>query len=253
MKKMILFSFLLAFFFTGALAHGHSLWMNVDNDRPDVGQAVQIEIGWGHKFPRDEVIKKEMLNEVYALNSNGARVPLRQISTTLFEFIPSAEGIYTVLANIHPGFLSKTTEGYKLQSKKGLDDVVSCFRFDIRAKVFIHVGDKGQTSEKAVGDPLEIVPLMDPSQLGEGAVLPVKVLFQGEFLHNADVKATYEGFSDQPMTFAFATKTDREGVARIKILKKGNWIVNVLHEVPYPDRDECDKYRYNYSFTFRVK
>ena len=63
----------------------------------------------------------------------------------------------------------------------------------------------------------------------------------------------YEGYSDKPMTFALSAKTDENGIAEIEILKKGNWVVNVLHEFPYPDTNECDKYRYNYCFTFKVK
>jgi uncharacterized GH25 family protein len=134
-----------------------------------------------------------------------------------------------------------------------LENAVSCFRFDIRAKAVIHVGDGIKMPKQGAGDPLEIIPLKSIRELKEGELLPIKVLFDGEALPRADVKATYEGFSDQPNTYAFATKTDGEGKARIKILKKGNWVINVLHEAPYSDPEECDKYRYNYSLTFQIK
>ena len=55
------------------------------------------------------------------------------------------------------------------------------------------------------------------------------------------------------LTFALGTKTDKNGTARIKLLEKGNWLVNVMYEVPYPDKEECDNYRYNYSFTFVIQ
>ncbi|MDL1962673.1 MAG: DUF4198 domain-containing protein [Deltaproteobacteria bacterium] len=253
MKNRFLLFLLLPFCFSASLARAHSLWLNIDDDRPEAGQKVQIEIGWGHKFPRDEVIKEGFLNEVYALDSKGARILIKQVSPTEFEFVPTAQGCYAILANIHPGFLSKTTEGYKLQPKKGLENVVSCFRYDIRAKAVMNVGDSVKMPDQPVGDPLEIIPLKHGRHLKQGEILPVKVIYNGKALAFADVRATYAGFSDQPNTFALSTKTDKDGTARIKLLEKGSWLVNVMYEVPYPDKEECDNYRYNYSFTFAVQ
>ena len=253
MRKMFLFLLFLALLFTGRFAHAHWLWLNIDDDQPKIGQAVQIEIGWGHKFPKDEVIKEGFLNQVYALDSRGAKIPLKQISPTELEFVPTAPGTYMILGDIHPGFLSKTTEGYKLQAKKGLENVLSCFRFDMRAKAIVNVGDREEMPDQHVGDLLEIIPLKNPKRLKEGEIFPVKVIYDQKPLPSVDVRATYAGFSDQPNTFALSTMTDNEGVAKIKISKKGKWLVNVMHEVPYPDLGECDKYRYIYSFTFAVE
>jgi uncharacterized GH25 family protein len=253
MKKIFLFFLLLPFYFSAPSARAHSLWLNIDDYQPKVGQAIHVEIGWGHKFPKDEEITEKFLNQVYALNSKGEKISLKKISPSRFEFMPKTTGVYTILANIKPGFLSKTTEGYKLQSKKGLENVVFCFRFDIQAKAIVNVGDSKKIPDQFVGDPLEIIPLKNLRLLKEGDIFPVKVIFNGKELPNVDVRATYAGFSVQPNTFALSTKTDKRGVARINILKKGKWVVNVLHEVPYPDPEECDRYRYNYCFTFEVK
>ena len=239
--------------FVASPSQAHFLWLNIDNDQPEVGEPVGIQIGWGHKFPKDEVIKEGFLNQVYALDSKGTKIPLKQISPTEFEFVPGTEGTYTIAATIHPGFLTKTTEGYKLTPKRGLENVVSCFRFDIRAKAVITAGDGEVRFDQLVGDPLEIVPHKSPRYLKEGELFRITVVYNGKPLPSTEVRATYAGFSDKPNTFALSTQTDEQGVARIKILKKGNWLVNVTHELPYPDREECDKYRYNSSFTFRVK
>lgn len=253
MKKSIIYPLLMVALFISSPSWAHSLWLIIDNYKPEVGQKVNVEIGWGHKFPKDEIMKEGFLNQVYALDQKGIKISLKQVSQTEFEFIPRAEGVYIILANIHPGFLTKTTEGYKLEPKKGLKNVVSCFRFDIRAKAIVNAGDSKKMPDQGVCDPLEITPLKDPKLLKEGDIFPVKVIFNGKALPHVDVRATYAGFSDQPNTFALSTKTNEKGVARIKILKKGKWMVNVLHEVPYPDPEECDKYRYNYCFTFEVK
>ena len=253
MRKMLLFLLLIPFLFTGNLAYAHCLWLNINNDQPRIGQAVQIEIGWGHKFPKDEVIKEGFLNQVYALDSKGTKIPLKQISPTEFEFLPTAQDTYMILGNIHPGFLSKTTDGYKMQSKKGLENVFSCFRFDMRTKAVMNVGDKEEMPDHFVGDTLEIIPLKNPKHLKQGEILPVKVIYNKKPLPSVDIQATYAGFSDQPNTFALCTKTDNKGIARIKVLQKGSWLIKILHEVLYPDQDECDTYRYIYSFTFTAE
>jgi len=253
MKKIFLFVLILPFCFSTPIVNAHRLWLNIDNEQAKIGQPVRIEIGWGHKFPKDEVIEEKFLHHVYALDSKNAKMPLKQISLTEFEFVPGEEGAYTILADIHPGFLSKTTEGYKLRSKTGLDNVIFCFRYDIRAKSIVYVGKKGEMSDQATGDILEIIPLTDTRDLKKGVIFPVKVLYDGKPLSSVDVKATYAGFSDQSNTFAATTKTDERGVAQIKILKKGNWMVNVMYETPYPNTEKCDKYRYNTCFTFRVR
>ena len=239
--------------FTGSDLYAHCLWLIPDNDRPEAGQTVSIEIGWGHKFPKDEVIKEGLLKEIYALNVRGERFPVRQVSRTRYSFSPQERGVYTLVADIHPGFLSKTTQGYKLKPKRGLKGVISCFRFDMRAKTLIHVGNTGKIPDKHAGDILEILPLRNPLEVKQNDLFPVKVIFRGKALSNAEVKATYAGFSNQPSTYAFHTKTDENGVARIKLLNGGQWVVNVLHEIPYSDREECDKLRYNYCLTFRIR
>lgn len=253
MKRFFIALSVIVCFFAASPVHAHFLWLNIDNDQPGLNETVQVEIGWGHKFPKDEVIKEGFLNQVYALDSRGAKIPLKQISPTEFEFVPIAQGTYMISADIHPGFLSKTTEGYKLKPKKGLENVVSCFRFDIRAKAIVNVGNREIMPDQRVGYPLEIIPLKNPKHSKKGEIFPVKVIYDGKALASVDVRATYAGFSDQPNTFALSAMTDNEGMARIKILEKGKWLVNVIHEVPYPNTEECDKYRYNYCFTFEVK
>jgi uncharacterized GH25 family protein len=253
LRKFFISLLVMTALFMATPSQAHFLWLNIDNDQPEMGQSVPIEIGWGHKFPKDEVIKEGFLNQVYALDSKGTKIPLKQISPTEFEFVPTVEGIYTISANIHPGFLTKTTEGYRLTSKRGLKNAVSCFRFDIRAKAIVNAGCGEEVPEQGVGDPLEIIPHKNLRYVRGGEIFPITVLYNGKALPSANVRATYAGFSDKPNTFALTTMTDEEGVARIKILKKGKWLVNVMHEVPYPDHEECDKYRYNASFTFEVK
>ena len=103
------------------------------------------------------------------------------------------------------------------------------------------------------GIPLKSSPWKTRSVLNRGSVFSLKVLFNGAPLADAEVHATYAGFSDQPFTFALTVKTDREGMAGIRLLEKGEWFVSVTHETPYPDNKECDTEKYNATITFDVK
>lgn len=239
--------------FATVSAQAHMLWLNVDDDTPAPGKAVQIKIGWGHQFPAGEEMKEGTLNRIYALDESGNEIPLKQISSAQYSFVPEKEGAYRITANISPGFLSKTTDGYKLQPKKGLEDVLSCFRYDMRTKAVISAGGKGEKVGIPAGDKLEIIPLKDPTALKKGETFPLKVIYDGKPLSNAEIKATYEGFSDKPHTFAEAVTTDSKGEANVKITEKGHWLISVTHKIPYHDPEECDDYRYNHTFTFNAE
>lgn len=53
------------------------------------------------------------------------------------------EGTYLALAKRKEGFFTKTTEGYKRQSKKGLKNVVQCGYYGMYAKAIVDV-EKGE-------------------------------------------------------------------------------------------------------------
>ena len=109
----------------------------------------------------------------------------------------------------------------------------------------------GDVFSKTLGHKLEIIPLKDPSNLREGDYMPIKVIFEGKPLR-APVAATYAGFSTDK-AIAYATKTNKEGMAKIKIIKSGIWLVIVKHKVPYPDPAECDTISCSSALTFEVK
>jgi len=250
-KIVILYSLIILLF--ASIVYAHDLWLNAKNYFPKPGEVVTIELGWGHRFPTDEVIKEGWLESIYAISPKGENISLKKLDPTHFSFIPQIPGIYFVAAQIKPGFLTKTTEGYKLQTKKGLKNIITCFHYDKRAKAIIQVGNKGDGMSQKVGHPLKLIPLKAPAQLKEGDTFPLKVIFRGKPLSKTYLFATYAGFSEKKNTFAYTTMTDEKGVGSIKILKKGKWMVKVEHKLPYPDKEECDEYLYGATLTFEVR
>lgn len=254
MKKIILTAAAaLCVFFIQAAAHAHMLWLMPDNYNPQAGEKVVVKIGWGHSFPGDEKIKEGMLNRIYYIAPDGSRGVLKKIDIEHYSFIPKTPGFYLIGAEIKPGFMTKTTTGRKRQTKKGLDNAIDCFRFDIRGKTIIKAGNGTEGLSGSVKHPLEIVPLKETGNLKKGDVLPVKILFNGKPLKGAELNASYAAFkgADHHKS-AVTVNTGHDGIARIKLSQKDGWIIMLRHKFPYQDKTVCDDYMYAATLTFEI-
>lgn len=253
MKRLsILAAILIVLLTVASPVQAHFLWLNSGKGPARVGQPLPITIGWGHCFPVSEKCDPARLLEPKALSPIGEPVRLIKKSPLAYALTPTRPGTYLVLAAYEPGFLTKTTQGYKHQDKKGLKEVLFCFRYDLRAKALVTV-EGGAGYDQRAGDVLEITPLVDVSRLKTGDTLPVKVWFRGKPLPGAEIEATYAGFSQQPNQFAFHGRTDAQGVAKVKLLGPGVQLIAVTHKEPYPDKNTCDQQLYRYTLTFHLR
>jgi len=238
-------------------AIAHDMWLEVRDYTPQVGEEITLTLGYGHYLPAREFMDQKDLEEIYMLDQEGKRIGIKPYSDVEFRGDKplKQEGTCLVVAKKKGGFFTKTTEGYKRgHTKKGLKNVISCTFSAKYSKAIVNVGKAGgKNFSKALGHDLEIIPLADPGDLTEGDYLPVKVTFKGKPLSSNHVFATYVGFSTEKNTFAYATKTDKKGIAKIKMLKSGVWLITTSHIEDYPDPQECDQYKFASSLTFEVK
>ena len=63
---------------------------------------------------------------------------------------------------------------------------------------------------------------------------------------------TYDTFTDEANTFGYTTRTDKEGIANIKLIHNGTWLLIAKDEAPYPDTSVCDLQRWAATLTFYV-
>lgn len=233
-------------------SQAHMFWLLADQDNPKVNQPVQVEIGFGHKFPKDEEIKAERLSSVKAVGPDGQEVALKKISTTRYELVPSQKGVYVIAAQMAPGFVTRTPKGMKMGTKKEVPDANLCFRFDFAGKTLVNVDAPKQGFDRLAQSALEIVPLKNLDALKVGETLPVKVLFQGKPLAGAKIEFTHEG-ADPQNPFAVLGKTDAQGEIQVKLDKPGRWLLDASHKTPYSNPEECDENFYRASLTWRVR
>jgi len=234
-------------------ALAHFPWLNAVDYTPPEGSALELNIGWGHAYPFAPFLKKEAV-EGLSLTGPDTHCPKLEfvsdieIKSTESLTIP---GAYIIAATRIPGFHTKTAQGYKSSSKKGLDHVLSCSFSHMSMKAVINVGDGKGVVDKPVGHDLEIVLMKNPVDVRAGEAMPVKVLYKQK-PWSGMIFATYAGFSTEKETFAYATKTDKNGQGKIRMLQPGVWLLKVSQEETYPDPLECDIESYVASLTFEV-
>ncbi|RKY23471.1 MAG: hypothetical protein DRP62_05810 [Planctomycetota bacterium] len=261
------------------LANAHMLWINaVDYAmQPGAGHShgedaeggakliaqTNVYFGFGHSYPVDDFLKKEMLNRFELVDSNHNKKPLEPnpggfLATSIgFE----KPGPYIVSAAIKPGYYTMHIEKghvqHKMGPKTGLKAVILSLYYEQYTKALLAVGDTTDDAfAKPIGDKIEIVPLKNPYNLkaGAGEILPVQVWFNGRPASFCKVYATYAGFSTGD-DFALATTADSKGTAHIRLTHWGPWLVKAEKMMPATEelKDKCNTLHYTASLTFEIK
>lgn len=258
MNKTLCFNsllfFCLALIVSSSPASAHFPWINAADYSISPGSSPDLTIGWGHAYPFAPFLKKDSV-EGLSLSGPGKILP-RAVFESDMEISTEAglttPGAYIVSLSRKPGFHTKTATGYHSSSKEGLDNVIACSYSHMGAKAILTVGDGKGKVDTPVGHPLEIIPLTNPSGIRPGDMMDVKILYKGNPWSGL-VYATYAGFSTEKETFAYTTKTDKQGVARIRMLTHGVWLIKASQEEDYPDAAQCDIEKYLASLTFEIK
>ncbi len=102
-----------------------------------------------------------------------------------------------------------------------------------------------------IGHALEIVPLNDPSALPQVSGFRVRVLFRGKPLVNAQVAAVNEGASPEAHQFPVVTRTDKDGIAELKLTGQGLWYARLIHSIPADD-PEFEWHHFFATMTFHA-
>lgn len=239
-------------------AVAHDTWGVMPSYKLKAGQAAEMDVVSSHLFcvPADAktLVESDTLAQVIFKGPAGDTLGLASPDKT-FKSAKTfkASGTYLAVAVSKPGFKSKTTDGYKTGTKKDFSDVIECSYSEKFAKAIFTVGAAGGKAwGQELGHKLEIVPLQDPATLKAGDTLQIKVLFEGKPFATT-VSGTYAGFSEEQNTWAYTTSSNKEGIAKIKLVHGGAWLLVVKQKLDYPDKTVADKLAYSAALTFSVK
>ncbi len=207
------------FLITGMI-FGHSLWITMEKYQLKPGENATYFIGYGHKYLAEEskVINQEeryqkMFKRIVLVDPEGVQsVMVPEKGTGRFPV--KEEGIYVLCLKSE----RKASEPYGPSGKY--------------AKALIQVGKGEKGFSYVCGFRIELIPLKNPYDIKPGEYLPVKVLFEGKPL-STFVYGTYSGYKPVEDAFPAMARSNKEGIARIRITGSGEWMIFVSHRVDY--------------------
>lgn len=258
-KKMVVFAALLLFWLNPLSVMAHDYWVIPASFNSAPGTILEVGFSEGHRYFENEGIPDITKFDMFVVTPGGDYFPLayaRVEPNAAWARVPMQnQGTYVIGAvSTMPEYWCQTTEGYKPGLKTEHPNAVKAGKYVKSVKTFITVGESSESFRKALGHEIEIMPQADPSVLKAGQTLPVSVLFRGEPLGDVPVFGVYEGFQPKDHSdYPVQTKTDKNGVASIKIDRAGKWIVFAKHEMPMAGGNGVDFANYRPYMMFEVK
>ncbi|MEC4803727.1 MAG: DUF4198 domain-containing protein [Jaaginema sp. PMC 1079.18] len=234
MRLLLKIASTLAFFgLSASVAVAHELILKPETTNTTPGNLLEFAILSTHRFMEAEELENIELVES-AIFQNGEQQNIN-LQTNLEN--NQIEGNIT-LNNNRPAYLlahrlgaiwSMTTEGMKEGTKATLEqEVLWSGKYEKFAKTLINASPNDETYNTPVNQLLEIIPLRNPATVPFGDDLPVQILYKGEPLATS-VFATYDGFTETPVSYAYYTETNADGIAQIRLTVPGLWMVRVQH------------------------
>lgn len=230
----------------------HDLWL-IPPEKVDHKGPVKILAASGMAFPESEHAPdaaKFGARRVYnpAGKKSDAMVGAAEEKYGVLSFAPTGDGVYIVAVETTPKFIELDAEKfnaylvsdglshiYALRAKEKSLDQPGKERYSKSPKALVRVGD-GEAGDpcRAVGLPLEIVPVQSPFDRKVGDTLKVNVLFRGKPLAEANLGWAHPGDGESP---AGTVRTNTKGEALIPIAKAGLIAIRLTHMTRPKDKD----------------
>jgi uncharacterized GH25 family protein len=234
--------------------YAHELWINAAE--PENG-LFRADIGYGHAFPKPEPIAADRVHifEPLQLITPEGVTPLDQAGEN-YAYQKKEnlkKGSYMVIGSYKPTFWSNGPGGWTQTDRAQRPDAVYVEEAIMCAKTIVNVqgGADDNLITKAVGQRLEIVPLINPAKVKVEDKFPMQVLCNGKPAKAVNIVATFAGFSDKNYN-AFQGQTDLKGHIDFIPLKPGYWVVKVKHAFDHPDKAKADEVVLVSTLTFKI-
>jgi uncharacterized GH25 family protein len=248
------------------VSEAHDLWL-IPGETVAPGKPAILRANVGMDFPTSEhapdpaAFKRRLL-----LRPDGTTGELKaagkEDKSGLLQFEPDKPGIYLVAVETQPKLLTLPADKFneylvsdglphifRLRCKEKTLDQPGRERYSKYPKALVRVGTGGGGDPcRVLGLLLEIVPLRDPFALKVGATLPVRVLFQGKLLPEANLGWQLPGDGDTARGYV---RTDARGEALVPISRSGLMTLRLTH-MTRPKVQDYEWESFWTTLTFRV-
>jgi uncharacterized GH25 family protein len=244
-KKFIAFLLIAALLVAPILAH--DLFLKPNGFFVSVNDKVSIKVLNGSFQTSEGAVNFARLKDASVISPSGARTNPKETdftkdeTTTFLNLQPAEPGNYVVGLSTAPREIDlKAKDFNEYLSEDGIPDILGertrkkglgrdvRERYSKHVKTIFQAGDKQSDNFKtALEYPVEIVPQNNPYSLKTGDTFEFLCLKDGKPLINQFVMTGFEEINGKLIT-GENVRTDKKGVARIKLNSKGKWYVKFI-------------------------
>lgn len=247
MKRRFLLSILLLLITAGTLA-AHDLFLRAESYFVPPDGTVRLHVLNGTFSKSENAVTKDRLRDLSIVNPSGTTTPLDVAGwaetgdTSIVTVRVGESGTYVIGASLRSRDLRLEAKDFNTYlATDGIPDVLAARktsgelnkpareRYAKHVKALIQVGSTRTAGYGAeLGYPAELVPLDNPYSLKPGGTFRVRAVVEGEPAVNQVVISG--GRTPAGGRIAQRTvRTDKEGVARIRVSSRGVWYVKFIH------------------------
>ncbi|MCI0348416.1 MAG: DUF4198 domain-containing protein [Acidobacteriales bacterium] len=215
----------------------------------------------GEDFPESEnAVTPDRLTRFAVRTSNGSKDLQAKVSGKQLCAIAPSQRDFIAEMVVQPRFIKLggrdfneyiEGEGLKAVMQSRANDGPSADGRELYSRYSKVIAGKAD-AHAVLGHTLEIVLEKDPAAMKPGEALPVRVLFKGKPLADAQVAAVYAGAKLKGHKFPVATRTDSEGRAALTLDRAGPWCARLIHMLPAVDDPDVDWRSFFATVTFTV-
>ncbi len=256
----------LALVFAGGPVAALDLWVVPGKFVLNPGEKIRVFLNSGDEFPESESLVGEFRIRSFSLTSATKTTPLTNFMTDgkslTTEITAPDEGTAVLAVAVKPRLVRlKADEFNEYLEADGLthilderrerqeSDAAVVERYAKWAKAVLKIAAGGDdTWKKPVGLKLEIVPEVNPNEVGPGETLTVRVLFDDEPVSGLTLVGGRAGGPRQELRVV----TDPEGRADVLIPESGRWYLRTIHMIRVEDDPQIQWDSFWTTLTFEV-
>jgi hypothetical protein len=251
-----------------SFAGGHDFWLQPGSFFPEVNKPTEVHLHVGDHFTseKERPFQKKATStfrhlsagdsiDLSAAASEGdrpvAKITPKKAGTHLIALERDRQ-LITLGAKKFSSYLAEEgLDGILEERRKlGESDKPGRERYWRSLKSLLRAGDKGDdTWKKALGQKLDIVPLIDPTGLKAGSFLEVRILLFGKPLAGATVSALNRSGGK---TVTLRAKSSSAGKVGFKLGKPGAWLVRLVHMRRAKNDKQADWESFWSALTFAI-